>query len=99
MKPHQKLLFAEPAATRAPAVSPNERVSVKLWLLDDSPTKAAKFLCAPEMPAATVWVPRSLMGDRISKFRDPGCAFQRWEFTLPQWKAAELGINQAETRP
>lgn len=89
MAPYQTRLFGD---VRPPTGS-RERVDVKLWLLDDSKPKAVHMLVEPDHFAKKVWVPRSLMGDHISKRRDPGCPFQSWEFTLPLWKAEELGIK------
>jgi hypothetical protein len=95
MRPWQRQLFDD--AKKPTAASDRgdgrERVQVRLWLLDDSREKSVHMLCAAESDAKRVWVPRSLMGDRISKRRDPGCAFSCWEFTLPLWKAEELGIG------
>lgn len=98
-KPWQRQLFSEArpssgtGANSRGAPLAGERVDVKLWLLDDSGAKAVHFLVAAEPDARRVWVARSLMGDRISKKKDPGCAFWRWEFTLPRWKAEDLGID------
>lgn len=91
-KPYQRRLFAEEQAA-ASASDSQQRVNVKLWLLDDSRDKSAVMLVEPEPYARRVIVARSLMGDRISKRKDPGCLFTRWEFTLPLWKAEELRIE------
>lgn len=89
---YQTRLFTE---TKAKPFRPDahDRVTVKLWLASDDKDGAVLFHIEPDEHAKKVWVPRSLMGDRISKQKDPGCPFQKWEFTLPLWKAEELGVD------
>jgi len=91
-KPYQRMLFAQ---ERPPAETPGgrERVPVRLWQLDDTREKAVQFSREPDSGLHAVWVPRSLMGERIDKRRDPGAAYWECRFTLPKWKADELDLD------
>ncbi len=93
-KPYQRQLFAQARAKETPRGA-NERVDVKLWLVDDSREKSVLFSMGREGAdrPQIVCIARSLMGEHVSKFRHPDAAVWRWEFTLPRWKADELGLE------
>lgn len=85
----QLSLFDVPIS-RSPA--DREPVNLVLWLVEETPM-AACFLVEAEERARRVWVPRSLMSERVDPRKEPGCAWERWEFTLPRWKVRELGLE------